>query len=208
MGEITAITAQKKDKTRCNIYIDGAFYCGLKIEVAVKNRLKTGQHVDPAALSQMQFESEKAVALDKALTHISVTMKTEKQIVDFLKGKGYVDEVVGYVVEKMKSYGYIDDEEYARQYVRSAGKSKGKRLLSLELERKGVKREDAARAAEGAQGEEEAALAVLTKYMRNKEPTKENLQKAFRYLTGRGFGYETVKDALRRYGETDEDTGI
>ena len=30
MSDITAITPQVKDKERCNIYVDGKFYCGLK----------------------------------------------------------------------------------------------------------------------------------------------------------------------------------
>ena len=28
LNEITAITPQVKDKTRCNIYVDGRFCCG------------------------------------------------------------------------------------------------------------------------------------------------------------------------------------
>lgn len=36
LSEITAITPQVKDKTRCNIFIDGRFYCGLTLEAAVK----------------------------------------------------------------------------------------------------------------------------------------------------------------------------
>ena len=45
MNEITAITPQVKDKTRCNIYIDGRFYCGMSLETTIKNRLKVGQIV-------------------------------------------------------------------------------------------------------------------------------------------------------------------
>ena len=67
MSEITAITPQVKDKTRCNIFIDGRFYCGLTLEAAVKNRLKAGQTIDPARLSEIQLESEKATALTRRL---------------------------------------------------------------------------------------------------------------------------------------------
>ena len=77
--EITAITPQVKDKRRCNVYIDGRFYCGLTLETVMKNRLKVGQIITPERLSEMQLESEKNTAFDKALTHISATQKTEKQ---------------------------------------------------------------------------------------------------------------------------------
>jgi len=86
LSEITAITPQVKDKTRCNVFVDGRFYCGLTLEAAVKNRLKAGQIVDLEKLSAIQLESEKSTALDKALTHISAVQKTEKQVKEYLAG--------------------------------------------------------------------------------------------------------------------------
>ena len=62
LSEITQITPQVKDKTRCNIYIDGRFYCGLTLEAAVKNRLKVGQSVTAERLAEIQLESEKQTA--------------------------------------------------------------------------------------------------------------------------------------------------
>ncbi len=77
MSEITGISPQKHDKLRCNIEVDGVFFCGMTLETVMKNRLKTGSIVTAEELSRMQLESEKATALDKALSHISATMKTE-----------------------------------------------------------------------------------------------------------------------------------
>ena len=143
MGEITAILPQKKDKTRCNIYLNGQFYCGMKLEVVMNNRLKCGAEVSPSYLDNLQLESEKMTALDKALNHLSSSMKTRKQITDFLKKKGYLNGIIEYVLEKLESYGYIDDAEYARQYTNSAGKTKGRRLIALELQKKGISVEQA-----------------------------------------------------------------
>ena len=46
MGKITAVTPQLKDDKRVNVYIDGAFACGLSLETAVKNKLKAGVEID------------------------------------------------------------------------------------------------------------------------------------------------------------------
>lgn len=205
MSEITAILPQKRDKERCSVYVDGQFYCGLTLETAVKNRLKQGQAIDVAELDRMQFESEKVTALDKALKHISVSMKTEKGIVSYLRKKGYVDGVIDYVVEKMKSYGFINDEEYARLYVQSASKGKGRHLIAMELQKNGIHGSVAEEAVERIENEDEVALKVLQKYMRGKTPDQKTLYKAFRYLIGKGFEYDTVKGAISAYGETDED---
>ena len=206
MGEITAILPQKKDKTRCNVYLNGQCYCGMKLEVVMNNRLKCGVEVSPSYLEDLQLESEKMTALDKALTHLSASMKTRKQITDFLKKKGYLNGIIEYVLEKLESYGYIDDAEYARQYTNSAGKTKGRRLIALELQKKGISVEQAHQAVENIQGEEQSALKILQKYMKNKPSDRETLYKAFRYLIGKGFEYDTVKSALQAFGEIDEDT--
>ena len=99
MSQITSIEPQVKDKTRCNVYVDGRFYCGIKLEVAIKHRLKAGMEIDRAELDKIQLDTEKMQAMDKALTHMSASPKTRRQIGDFLTGKGYVGAVVGYVLE-------------------------------------------------------------------------------------------------------------
>ncbi len=207
MNEITAITPQLKDKRRCNVYIDGRFCCGLTLESAVKYRLKVGECVSPERLSEIQLESEKNTALDKALTHISATKKTEKQVRDFLQGKGYLSAVCDYVIEKMRGYGFIDDREYAQDYVGFAASKKGGRLIKMELKAKGVSEEFIENALDALDsGEQErAATRILEKYMRGKTADRETLAKAYRYLLGKGFDYETAKTALSTLGETDEE---
>lgn len=207
MNEITEITPQVKDKRRCNIYVDGRFYCGLTLEATVKNRLKVGQIIDPERLSEIQLESERNTAFDKALTHMSATQKTEKQMRDFLQKKGYLSAVVEYVIEKLHSYNFLNDGEYAESYVESAAKRKGGRLIRMELREKGVSDEKIDNALGGLDEEREIQTAreILQKYMRGKTSDIETLQKAFRYLMGKGFDYEIIKSALKAYGDCEDD---
>lgn len=207
MNEITQIAPQIKDKRRCNVYVDGRFCCGLTLEATVKNRLKVGQIITPERLAEIQLESEKNTAFDKALTHISATQKTEKQVRTFLERKGYLPAVVDYVVEKLRSYNFLNDGEYAEAYAESASKRKGSKLIRMELKGKGVSDAeiDAALESLPAEREEEAALQLLQKYMRGKVCDKTTLQKAYRYLLGKGYDYEVVKSVLSAYGACDED---
>lgn len=204
MSEITSIEPQKRDKTRCNVYVDGAFYCGIKLEVAVKYRLKAGMHIEKSELDEIQLETEKSQAVDKAMAHLSASMKTQKQMREFLEKKGYAPAVCDYVLEKLKYYNLIDDEQYCRAYINSV-KGKGKRALQADL----IKRGADGRAIEKALGEVEEdgdeALAVLQKYMRGKEISRENLGKGYKYLLSKGFGYDTAKSALSAFGDCDED---
>ena len=207
MNEITAITPQVKDKTRCNIYVDGRFCCGLTLEATVKNRLRVGQIVSQERLSEIQLESEKNTAFDKALTHLSATRKTEKQIREYLQGKGYLGGVIDYAVEKLRGYNFLNDEEYAEAYVECAAKRKGGRLIRMELRGKGVSDAEIDAAMNGLDEETQtqAAKTILGKYMRGKVADAQTLQKAYRYLMGKGFDYEVAKAALSSLGEIEEE---
>jgi regulatory protein len=207
LNEITSITPQVKDKRRCNIYIDGRFCCGLTLETAVKNRLKVGMVISPETLSAMQLESEKDTALDKALLHVSTTRKTEKQVRDFLTKKGYLADVIDYVLEKMRGYNFVNDGEYAEAYVESLSAKKGVRLMKMELKSKGVDdtQIDAAFLGMDETAQLDGASTLLGKYMRGKTADRETLVKAFRYLMGKGFEYDVAKAALTAFGELDED---
>ncbi len=203
--EITAITPQKHDAKRCNIEVDGRFFCGMQLLTVMEHRLKVGSIVTEEELSALQLAGEKQTALDKALTHISASMKTEKDVRDFLRRKGYLQEVSDYVVEKMKGYGYLDDEAYARAYAESAGKRKGSRLIRMELKRKGVP--ESALAALPERDERGAAAEVLQKYLRGKEQDVKTLRKAYAHLISKGFDHDTARAALeelRGAGEEEE----
>lgn len=205
MAEITDISPQAKDKERCNVYVDGSFYCGMKLETVVKYRLKTGSHIERERLDEIQLENEKSQALDKALTHISAAMKTEKQMRDFLKKKGYLPAVCDYVIAKLREYAFVDDAQYCEQYVETAGKRMGGRRIAFELKKRGASEESIAAALENLGGEEEAAREVLAKYMRHKEGTRENYVRAFRHLMSRGFSADVAKDALASLGAEEEE---
>ena len=49
------------------------------------------------------------------------------------------------------------------------------------------------------------ACAIAEKYMRSKEPTRENFAKAFRYLMSKGFDYEVSRKALDRLGRSEDE---
>ena len=206
MGEITALSVQAKDRSRCNVYVDGRFSCALSIEVAVRNRLKVGLQVDDAFLAAVQLEGEKELALSKALSFVSLTPKTKKQVRDHLTKKGYLPVVIEYVLEKMSDYKFVDDEAYASSYCETASKKKGKKLIKLELRAKGVTDEDMQEALDEVDDESqrEVALSILQKYMRGKNADRETLQKAFRHLLSKGFDYETAKGALSAVFDVEE----
>ena len=204
MGKITEISPQAKDKTRVNVYIDGAFVCGLSLETAVKYRLKAGAEIDEERLKEIEFDSEKQSALEKAVQHISKSMKTEREIALFLSRKGYGDAVVSFILEKLKSYGYADDAADARAYVSAQKGKKGARLIGAALRAKGVREETIADALRDVEQDGEAARKAAEKYMRGKGREEKEIQKLYRHLISRGFSYEEASAVAKEYRECSE----
>ena len=204
MSTITSLEQQKNDKTRCSVYLDGVFYCGLKIEVAVKYRLKPGMTIEKSELDAIQFENEKVQATERAMNHLSATMKTCRQMRDFLNSKGYTQAVADYVIDKLEGYGYIDDYAYCRAYVNSVS-GKGKTAIRAALIKRGAQREAIDAALNEVEEDEDEVLAVAQKYMRGRSPTRENLNKALRHLISRGFDYDVAKSALSRLGREEDE---
>lgn len=203
MAEITSIEPQVKDKNRCSVYVDGVFYCGIKLEVAIKYRLKAGMYIEKQKLDEIQLETEKSQALDKAMTHLSASMKTVKQMRDFLAKKGYTEAVINYVLERLEYHKFVDDYAYCRAYVQSVS-GKGKRALEVDLIKRGADKNAIESALDEIEESGEEVSLILEKYLRGKSVDRQTLYKGFKYLLSKGYGYDTAKTALERYG-LDED---
>ena len=189
---------QVKDKNRCSVYVDGRFYCGIKLEVAIKYHLKAGMQVEKSQLDEIQLETEKSQAVDKAMTHLSATMKTERQMRDFLVKKGYTEAVCDYVIEKLQYHKFIDDYAYCRAYVNSVS-GKGKRAIEADLFKRKASRDAIDEALSDFTENEDDAYSLLQKYMRGKEANKINLLKGYKYLLSKGYGYDVAQSAVEKY---------
>lgn len=202
--KITQISAQQKNKDRCNIFIDGEYSFSVSTETVYKFYLKTGKELSEEEITAIKEDGERTSALNRATEYISKAYKTRKQVKDYLLKKGYSDDAVYYTVSRLTETGYINDSEYARRYFETASKNQGKKLSAYKLMAKGVRKDVIDEAYEkAAVPSKENAAAVAEKYMRNKEINKENLAKTYRYLIGRGFSYDEAGEAISAFKEND-----
>ena len=205
MKKITDIKPQAKTPTRCNIYLDNTFYCGLELETVMKNRLKIGQEITLEKLDEIQAESELIKATEKALNLLAKSQKSTKQVRDYLTQKGYTDSTVEKVIEKLLGYKYLSDGEYASQYACSQSKNKGKKLIGLELKKRGISEEDISEAIEKVGDQTEVAVKIAEKYLKNKQKDRVNTYKCYKYLLSKGFDYEVAKVAAQKVGSFEDD---
>lgn len=200
---VTKIEVQKKNKQRVNLYLDNEFYCGLSVETIMKNRIKEGQDLSLDLIDFLKNQTEKEIALSKAVSYISKSQKTLNEITKYLITKGFDEEVCNYVIEKMKEYNFINDELYAKNYIKFKNKNSGKKKIVLELKQKGLDDNLINNSTEEYVQDRNYIKKVAEKYLKNKERDIKTKQKAFRFLASRGYETEDIKWALDYFFKED-----
>lgn len=197
--KITKLEVQKKNKNRVNLYLNEEFYCGLSLEAVVKYNLKVGQEIEEQKLEFLQTDSEKEIAQNKAISYISKYQKTEKELKDYLIKKGFDEEIVFEVIKKLKEYSFVDDDIYAKNFIKSKSKRSGKRKLSFELKKRGIDENLINENIKEYADDSETILPLCEKYLKNKPRDYKTKQKAYRFLSSRGFVSEDIISALNKY---------
>lgn len=197
--------------SRFNLYVDEE-YCGVFIdEILATYKLKTDMEIDEADFKQIKEENDKRVAFDMAASYVEKYNVSEKGLKDYLKRKGFSAQVVTYALEKMREYGFVDDEKFARNYFESLSHSKGKRAIANKLKEKGIKTEIIDQLLENVEDEDELekAIVLANKFVKNRQNDTKCKQKCIAHLIYKGYDYSVAQQsatiALKDIGEIQDD---
>lgn len=194
--KITDIKPQIKNKERMNIYLDNQYYCSLDLYTIMKYRVKEGQEISREELIKIQKEAEFEKGFNYSLSYISRSVKTEKQMKRKLVEKGYIEEIIVEIIEKLKELSLIDDRDYCKRYIETYKKKKGERLLRQELKLKGVSETIVDDELKELDRDEDIVVQIARKYMKNKEVSLQNKRKCINHIVSKGFSYD---EALKAY---------
>lgn len=203
--QITKLEVQKKNKNRINLYLDGEFYCGLSLETAMKNHLKENQTITEEGIKYLITQTEKENALSRAVGYISKSQKTKKQVLEYLQKKGYDEDTSLYVLSKLEEYHFVDDEIFAKNYIKYKNKTNGSKKIKMELKQKGIDDDLVNSAIENYAHDRDGIEDVAQKYLKNKERDIKTKQKAYRHLLSRGYSYEDITFTLNKIFKNSED---
>lgn len=183
---------------RYKIFVDSEFFAVLIDETIVKNELKINVEYDLDYLNKIVFEGQKKVALDSAISIISKFSKTEKEMRKYLKDKGFLKNAIDFAVEKLKEYKYIDDNNYAKNFIAIKQNLKGKKAIFFELKMKGVDENIIKKNLESVENQDEILLALAQKFVKNKQNDEKLKEKLFRHLVAKGFGFEEINGVIKK----------
>lgn len=144
-------------------------------------------------------KKQQKTCLDAALGYLTSRMRSAHEMQRYLDRRGYPQDEIDRSMGRLRALGYVDDAEFAGEYVRSrtATRPVGRRRLAQALRQKGIKQETIEDSLTGysPQAEEEACRELFRKLAKKHGLDRAGLAKIQRALVYRGFGYDMIRQA-------------
>ena len=146
-------------------------------------------------------------ALSIALTYLSYQARTRREMEGHLTKKGFSEAEIREALDRLKEYGYVDDEVYVRRMAEMTEQhpGKGKNSIPGKLIRKGIPEELIQQTLEAYDEsvDEEKAMTLARKHLMNQldQPWRKCVDQVYRKLFGRGFTNEVIRSVIRRLEE-------
>lgn len=194
MGKITAITRQKRNKERVNIFIDGEYAFSLAEITAAW--LKIGQELSPEDISRLDAEDAVEKAKQSAYRFLSYRPRSTTEVRQNLLAKDYDETIVEQVVARLAELNLLNDQDFARFWIeqRETFKPRSQKALRQELHQKGLSREIIDEAVDGVDELAAAYKAAEPKAQRWVDLPRESFfSKMNGFLQRRGFNYAIAK---------------
>jgi regulatory protein len=201
-GTITALEPQeRRGGKRVNVFLDGRYAFSLDAEVAFG--LRVGEEITDAAAATILERDEFQTTLDAALTFLGHRPRSEQEIRRRLARKAPPPTIVDRVLARLREYGLVNDEAFARYWVeqRQTFRPRGARLLKAELRQRGVPTDLAAEVAEETEGSaDEDAYRAAQKKARQLSSLDERTfrTRLAQFLGRRGFDWDTIAPTVER----------
>lgn len=198
-GKVTGLSAQKRNRRRINVYVEGQFAFGLAAVVAT--RLQVGQYLSDSDIEELETADSQQVAYDKALHFLSFRPRSMDEVRRNLSEKGFAEMTIEATLHRLEAAGLVNDLEFTQFWVeqREQFRPRGTAMLRHELRQKGVADETIALSLEQVDEEELAYQAAYRQAERlSALPPKDFGRKLGSFLSRRGFPYPIVRETVTR----------
>ena len=197
---ITEISAQKRNRRRVNICLNGSYAFSLDRLTAAW--LQVGREMSDEEIEKLQSRDEVEVGFNQALNLLSYRNRSSVEMTRYLEGKGYAPQTLNAVLARLQEEGLLDDERFAREWIenRNIFRPRSQSQLRAELRQKGLE-ESVISTALGESEMDDAALAMAAARKRAHRYLSSDYEtyrkKIGNALLRRGFSYSTVNETLR-----------
>ncbi|BCJ85746.1 regulatory protein RecX [Effusibacillus dendaii] len=209
LGKITSIQPQRAHPDRVNLFVNEEFVLSIQLELAYQLRLRVGMDVTAEDVDLWKQQEEQSNAYELAVRYLSARARSRQQVTDYLARKSIAAETIEYVLGRLESFGYLSDNKFATEFVRSRilNKPRGKRMIRWELQQRGVAKDVIEQAMDEYVDEAEAAARLIAKkssFHKQNDPQidRQTAFKIAQYLARKGFKRSTIEAVLRDWRQT------
>jgi regulatory protein len=201
---ITKIEVQKKNKERVSIFIEGDYAFSCSAELVFTHGIKADKTVDIEKLKEIINEDNYLKCKNAALKLIERSYKSEKEIFDKLLKKEYDEKTIARAMAFLKSYNFLNDEQFATLYIRENIKSQGKNKIKFSLLKKGIDEDVIEEKLKEVDGNAEfrTALSLAEKKYRVLAKSENDYRKIYsklwEYLLRNGYSKDIIDETLTR----------
>jgi len=189
----------KIDKGKSKVFLDEEFAFALYRGEIRRFHIEEGAEISDEDYEKIIVDVVLKRAKARSLHLLESMDRTENQIRMKLRQNFYTEEIIDSAVEYVKSYGYINDERYARNYAFNRSGSRSRRQIKQELQNKGISKDIIGRIFEGNEDSEAELIEKLIKKKRvdPETATKEEKQKLYGFLMRKGFSSDEILRRIR-----------
>lgn len=210
---ITAITVQKKNPNRFNIFLNHQYAFSLSRDLA--ETLIPGHAITESDLETLKRADEKNAAFSRALYYLNFRPRSRRELERYLTEKNFSPEAVASAAMRLLDLGYLNDREFARLWVsnRCRFRPRGAYVLKGELREKGIDEEIIKETLSEVDELQSAWEAIASRLSRMKPLGKNEIdrrmfdKKILGFLSRRGFSWDVCRTICDRAweGQTSSD---
>ena len=190
------------DKKRTKVYIDGEYAFVLYKGELRDYGIKVGNEI-----SDSTYEEITTVLLPKRATKRAMNLMqkkdyTESKLREKLREGQYSDDCIDAAIEYVKSYKYLDDERFARDYITYQMELRSRNRILQDLVNKGISKDLCERLLNEIYEENSSDVEIeqiqklLIKKHYSEDMEYKDKQKVIAFLLRRGYSMESIKHAI------------
>jgi len=138
--QVTKLEEPNKKK-KIGIYIDGEYAFMLYESEVHKLNLCEGFEISTEQYENIVNNTIYPMAKQKAVDILKFMDRTEMELRKKLSEAGFTQEIIDRTVDYINEYGYLNDERFAKAYLKSRMNTKSKLIIKTELIQKGVSKD-------------------------------------------------------------------
>ncbi len=192
-------------KTKYRVELDQQFAFVLYKGELAKFGIREMEEIPEEQYEKIRTEVILKRAKLRAMHLLTDMARTESGLREKLKQGMYPEDLIDAAIDYVKSFGYLDDNRYAEQFVESRKGSKSKQEIRALLLQKGIRKEKIDRALEKCWQEEDSAEAIRALIRKKRvdlsQASEQEIQRLYAFFGRKGFRFEDVRQVIQNYNE-------